>query len=297
MKLPPGGGPPDRASGGQGPVRRQLHDRGRRLPARPGKAEADNDREALNLLARHYLALHDRDKKTVHLENAWKVTQAALAAGKIDRAQKDEAIRRAVELTPKIREALGRAWLEESFTARPERGMEIIAAIGAASTQGLQTHAFDADFRLKSMTLQKLAVEALLRKAPARGKEWARASPCWPRPGSREAEFSYHYDYSTSLGPRMHYDPFGNMYYSNYDPFSPDMMARQRGMPMAIEGRRRRQRAARRRLARLRRRRDQAQVRHRLRQAVPQGQRGRRGLPLHRADVKVDDGSVCACTS
>ena len=150
----------------------------------PEKAEADNDREALNLLARHYLAVHARDKKTVHLEQAWQVTQAALAAGKVDRAQKDEAIRRAVELTPKIREALGRAWLEESFTQRPERGMEIIAAIGSASAQGLQTHAFDVDFRLKSLALQKLAVEALLaqstRSSPRSGRA---ASPCWPKPG------------------------------------------------------------------------------------------------------------------
>ena len=46
-----------------------------------------------------------------------------------------------MELTPKIREALGQAWLEESFTSRPERGMEIIAAIGAASARGMQTRA------------------------------------------------------------------------------------------------------------------------------------------------------------
>ena len=127
----------------------------------------------MNLLARHYLAIYDRDKKTVDLERAWKVTQAALATGKVERAQKDEAIRRAVELTPKIREELGRTWLEESFTQRPERGMEIIAAIGSASSQGLQNHAFDGDFRLKSLELQKLAVEALLQKAPRLGKDWA----------------------------------------------------------------------------------------------------------------------------
>jgi hypothetical protein len=204
------------------------------LPA-PEKAEADNDREALNLLACHYLALHTREKKTVHLEQAWKVTQAALAAGKIERAQKEEAIRRAVELTSKLREALGRTWLEESFTNRPERGMEIIAAIGAESTRGLMTHAFDADFRLKSLTLQKLAVEALLRKAPRLGKDWAKSLALLADAWLREAEFSYHYDYSTSLGPRMHYDPFGNLFYSNYDPFSPEMMARQRGLPLAVK--------------------------------------------------------------
>ena len=133
------------------------------------------------MLARHYLACYARDKKTVHLERAWQVTQAALAAGKVDEAQKDEAIRRAVELTPKIRESLGRAWLEESFTSRPERGMEIIAAIGSASAQGLQNHAFDVDFRLKSLGLQKLAVEALLKKAPKLAQEWASR----PRPAGR----------------------------------------------------------------------------------------------------------------
>ncbi len=211
-----------------------LIEAGEFLPL-PDKAEADNDREALNLLARHYLAVHAREKKQVHLEQAWKVTQAALAAGKVDRAQKDEAIRRAVELTPKIREALGRAWLEESFTSRPERGMEIIAAIGTGSAEGLQTHAFDPDFRLKSLSLQKLAVEALLRKAPKLAKEWSSSLALLAEAWLREAEFSYHYDFSTSLGPRMYYDPYGNSYYSNYDPFSPEMMARQRGMPMAVK--------------------------------------------------------------
>ena len=200
----------------------------------PEKAESDNDREALNLLARHYMALHALEKKAVYLERAWKVTQAVLALGKVDPVQKDEAIRRAVELTPKIHEALGRAWLEESFTQRPERGMEIIAAIGADTTQGLQTRAFDAEFRLKALELQKLAVDALLRKAPERGKQWARTLALLAEAWLREAEFSYHYDYSTSIGPRMQYDAYGNTYYSNYDPFTPEMMARQRGMPAAL---------------------------------------------------------------
>ena len=202
---------------------------------KPEKAEADNDREALNLLARHYLAIYERDKKTIDLERAWKVTQAALATGTVDRAQKDEAIRRAVELTPKIRAELGRAWLEQSFTQRPERGMEIIAAIGSAAARGLQNHMFDGDFRLKSLELQKLAVEALLQKAPGLGHDWAGSLALLAESWLNEAEFSYHYDFSTSLGPRMQFDPYGNVYYSNYDPFTPDMMARQRGMPLALK--------------------------------------------------------------
>ena len=207
---------------------------GQFLPG-PEKAVKDDDREALNLLARHYLALHDRDKKAVQLEQAWKVTQDALAAGKIDREQKDEAIRRAVELTPKIKEELGRSWLEASFTQRPERGMEIIAAIGSATAEGLRTHAFDTDYRTKSIELQKLAVDALLRTAPERGKQWASSlallAECW----LKEAEYSHKFDFSTSLGPSMQYDPFGNIYYSNYDQMSPEMMMQRQGnMPRAL---------------------------------------------------------------
>ncbi|QEH34587.1 hypothetical protein OJF2_31280 [Aquisphaera giovannonii] len=200
----------------------------------PEKAVKDDDREALNLLARHYLALHERDKKAAQLEQAWRVTQEALATGKVDRDQKDEAVRRAVELAPKIQEDLGRAWIEQSFTGRPDRGMEILAAIGAATSQGLQGHAFDTDFRTKSLELQKLAVEALLRVAPERAKAWKRTLGLLAEGWLREAEFSQKFDFSTSLGPRMQYDSFGNMYYSNYDMTPEQMMARQGNMPRAL---------------------------------------------------------------
>ena len=60
----------------------------------PDKAVKDDDREALNLLARHYLALYDRDKKAAHLEQAWKVTQERSPTGKVDR---DRRMRRSAE--------------------------------------------------------------------------------------------------------------------------------------------------------------------------------------------------------
>jgi hypothetical protein len=206
---------------------------GQFLPG-PEKAVKDHDREALNLLARYYLALHDRDKKSTQLEQAWKVTQEALARGKVDREQQDEAVRRAVELAPKVKEELGRTWLEASFTERPDRGMEIIAAIGAATAGGMQTHPFDADYRTKSIELQKMAVDALLRTAPARGKEWAPSLALLAEGWLKEAEFSHKFDFSTSLGPRMQFDPYGNIYYSNWDMSPQLMMQRQGNMPRAL---------------------------------------------------------------
>ncbi|MGE3818315.1 MAG: hypothetical protein AB7I30_02680 [Isosphaeraceae bacterium] len=202
------------------------------LPS-PEKAEAENDREALNLLSRHYLALHAKEKKAEHLERAWTVTQAALADGEVDRADKDEALTRAVELAVKVREELGLSWLEESFTKRPERGMEIIAAIGSAASQGLQTQPMNPEFRKRSLDLQKTAVEALLKASPERASSWAPRLGLLATSWLAEADFSQRFDTSTSLGPRMSRDVYGNIFYLN-DPTSNVNLPRNPNMPRAI---------------------------------------------------------------
>src|SRR5262249_57079097 len=102
----------------------------------------------------------------IHLEQAWMATQATLATGDSPRTEKEEALKRAVELAPKIKEELGQTWLEQSFTSQPERGMDILATIGAMVAQGLQMQPMNADYRLKELQLQKTAVEALLKAAP-----------------------------------------------------------------------------------------------------------------------------------
>jgi hypothetical protein len=200
----------------------------------PAKAEADNDREALNLLSLHYLAIYAKEKKAIHLEQAWKVTQAVLAVGEVDPEQKEEALKRSVELAPKVREELGLTWLEESFTKRPERGMEIIAAIGSASSRGMQLYPQDPDFRQRSLELQKTAVEALLKARPNQSDAgWARSLALLAGAWLAEAEFSQQYDTSTSLGPRMQRDMYGNFYY--YNNFNnQNMMMRQQNFPQAI---------------------------------------------------------------
>ena len=208
----------------------------------PEKAEADNDREALNLLSQYYLAIHAKEKKSVHLEQAWKVTLAVLAVGDVTSEQKDEALKRAVELAPKIREDLGLKWLEESFTKRPERGMEIVAAIGTAASRGLQMMPMNADARQKALELQKTAVEAILRSPmvekpdpskPATEADWSKSLGLLAGAWLGEAEFSQLYDTSTSLGPRMQRDRYGNFFY--YDMMNNgNMMGRNNNFPQAI---------------------------------------------------------------
>jgi hypothetical protein len=179
------------------------------------EAEQQNDREALNLLARHALALHAKEKRSVHLETAWKVTQAALAKGDIGEDEKKEALRRAVELAPKVSKDLGPAWLADSFTSRPERGMEIVATIGAQVAKGFQEKAQDPAYRANGLRLQKTAVDALLQTAPQLAEQWRPTLGLLASGWIVEAAYSYTNSKTDTFGPVMERDEFGNIFWTN----------------------------------------------------------------------------------
>ena len=178
------------------------------------EAEAQNDREALNLMARHALARFAKEQRNEHLETAWQVTQAALAKGDIGEAEKAEALRRAVELAPKVRADLGPAWLAESFTARPERGMEIVATIGGQVAKGFSERPGDVAYRANGLKLQKTAVEAVLAKAPQLAEQWRPTLGLLASGWIVEASHSYANSQSDSLGMVLERDDFGNVFYT-----------------------------------------------------------------------------------
>ncbi|MBK7876937.1 MAG: hypothetical protein IPJ77_14525 [Planctomycetes bacterium] len=187
------------------------------LPS-PEEAEQKNDREGLNLLARHFLAQNGKERKIEWLEKAWKATQAALAAGEISDDDKTEALRRAVDIAPKIQKELGQAWLDESFTSRPERGMEILSAIGSSASMALAQQPMQADARLDWLKLQTTATKALLRAAPERAESWKRTLSLLASNWLKEAQFTYQWDTSTGMRSRVQRDRFGNTFY--WDPDS-----------------------------------------------------------------------------
>jgi len=178
------------------------------------EAEQRDDREALNLLSRHALAMHAKDGRSQWLETAWEATQAALAKGEIEKDQKEEALRRAVDLAPKVRAELGPAWLKQSFTERPERGMEIVATIGGQVALGFAQKARDADYRAAGLRLQKTAVEALLETAPKLADTWRPTLELMAAGWVQEAAYSNQNSKTSSYGSFMERDSFGNVYWS-----------------------------------------------------------------------------------
>ena len=197
------------------------------------QAQEDNDREALNLLSRHALAMYAKEKKVEHLEQAWDATQAALAVGTIDKATKEEALKRAVELAPKLREELGLAWLHDSFRDRSDRGKEILAAIGTATSTNMQSQIMNAEFRLKALQLQKTAVNALLEADPENAAQYKLQLTVLAENWLREADFSNQAGTTSSRGPQLRRDSFGNIYYADENQTYYRSSRSSRGQPIA----------------------------------------------------------------
>jgi hypothetical protein len=182
------------------------------------QAQKTKDLEALNLLSRHFMAIMSApDKRAGNLERAWYAVQAVLAFPDGSAEEKREALVRAVELAPRITEKLGQAWLAESFTKRPDRGMEILATVGTLVSQGLPTRPFQTDDRLNALKLMKTAVEALLKAAPDRAKAWQPTLTLLAAVWLKEAEFSRQHDTTSGAGPHLRQDMYGNIYYMNND--------------------------------------------------------------------------------
>jgi hypothetical protein len=200
------------------------------------EARAAGDLEGLNLLSRHYLALHAREKEAGNLEKAWGAVQAVLASPVGTREEKEEGLLRAVELAPRVKEQLGQGWLDESFTKNPERGMEILSTVGTLVSQGITSRPFGVEERQNALKLMKTAVEALLKAAPDRAKEWRPTLTLLAVGWLKEAEFSQRFDTSAGSGPRLRRDMYGNIFFAgdDDDPMNRMMMMQRPDMPRPV---------------------------------------------------------------
>ena len=179
----------------------------------PQQAIEDQNLEGMSLLAQYFVALHDKEQKKESLEKAWEMTQAELSAKELKPEQKEEALERALNLTPKIREELGHAWLSENFTNNPERGMEVLGTVGAITARS--HNQTDPKVRLKKLELQATAVESLLKSAPDRADDWADTLHLLALNWLGEAEYTRKRDQSNSSEPNLRFDRYGNMYYDD----------------------------------------------------------------------------------
>lgn len=220
----------------------------------PTEAIATSNHQALNLLARHHMALYRKDEKETDREQAWKLTLAVLdlelppivndplvsmAAEDAEELTSDEkkeirkltkekravrdaavqdralALARAVSLAPKLRAEFGRQWLQESFTKYPERGQEILAKIGTETAQLLAQTPHDAQRRARNLELQHAAVEEFFAANTEVDSSWKGILSLLANNWLQEASVSHRYSEDESYDEGMRRDRYGNIYYSD----------------------------------------------------------------------------------
>ena len=177
-------------------------------------ARDSGEAEILNLLARHFMALHAKEKETPILEKAWTASQAVLNAKDVKTSEKEEALERSLQLVPRLSDSLGEKWLDDAFGKEGREGFEVLSTIGAVVAKNRSN--YDNNFRLEKLELQKQATEALLEKTESDpDARWQPVLSLLAQNWLVEADFSSKYDQSTQRGPVAQWDPFGNVYFTS----------------------------------------------------------------------------------
>ena len=176
-------------------------------------AKAANDHEALNLLSQIAMARYSEDEKRDDLEQAWSVTQAILSAKDVDEDERAEALKRAISLSSQVSESLSQEWLTDSFIDRPEVGIAVLSSIGKQTSSAMLRNPMSPQPRLERLKLQDDAVSAFLTVGNVDAEKWSQQLELMAINWLREAELTRDLDDSTSLGPSMRRDSYGNIFY------------------------------------------------------------------------------------
>ncbi len=181
-------------------------------PFLPALTESADNVAVLNLWTRQLEAIYNDKKRSADLEAAWKAAVAAFDAAKTPGKDRDEAISKLVSLADRVREPLGKTWLQEALARQLDISVEILSNAGLQTLKN-RVNANPQD-RQNNLKLQQRVVEAVLKAAPDRASEWQRELELLALNWRAEAEWSLQRDQSTNSGPEMEFDPFGNVYFS-----------------------------------------------------------------------------------
>lgn len=181
-------------------------------PFLPPASEAATDVTVLNLQTRHLEAVYNDKKRSADLEAAWRTAVAAFQAAKTPGPDRNEALAKLVSLADRVREPLGKTWLQEALAEQADVSMEILANAGLQTVK--QRIGVSPNVRLQNLKTQQRVVDAVLKADPQRAGEWRNALDLLAQNWRTEAEWSLQQDRSTSRGPQMEFDPFGNVYFA-----------------------------------------------------------------------------------
>ena len=178
-------------------------------------AREKKDYAALNLIARHRVALLQRDKQAAGKEAlplAWELSTSFLTDTAAPPPARAEALYRALMLIPELGGDTGRVWLEKTFRNPQGEGLELLASLGTLTAQSRENPS--EELRLEQLKLQNAAVKTLLSTTDVDPAAWSGIFTLFARQWNHEAGVTQQKDQSNSRRMIPQYDEWGNMFYT-----------------------------------------------------------------------------------
>lgn len=158
---------------------------------------------------------YNKKREMKWLKTVWTTNQNIFAAEDAEQRDIDRALARLIGIAPLLDKSIGQKWLDESFTKNPERGVQILAALGSISAENLsKANSVDGDERLKMLKLQNRAVEKLLEVSPDKAAQWGNTLSLLAQNWIQEAQISI--DEAPNASTGMESDRYGNYYWNDY---------------------------------------------------------------------------------
>ncbi len=156
-----------------------------------------------------------RQKKIADwLKKAWTINQNIVGLKDAKQPQRNKAMQHLIELAPQVDRNVGQAWLNQSFTESPERGMLILSSLGSKTAEfARNAKTMQPTERLKLLRLQNSAVESLIRVAPKTAKKWQHVLTLLAQNWIEEATIAVKNSKQSSRRPYMQIDMYGNYYW------------------------------------------------------------------------------------
>ena len=107
------------------------------------------------------------------LKTVWDINQNIFLSENSAQTDIDGALAQLIDIAPKMDKDIGQKWLDDSFVESPERGVQILAALGKLSAENLaRSNSNEGEDRLRMLKLQNRAVEQVLAVSPEKAEKW-----------------------------------------------------------------------------------------------------------------------------
>ena len=147
------------------------------------------------------------------LKTVWNINQNIFLSENSDQPDIDGALTKLIDIAPKMDKEIGQKWLDDSFVESPERGVQILAALGKLSSQNLvNSNSNEGEDRLRMLKLQNRAVEQVLEVSPETAEKWVSTLSLLANNWIAEAKISI--EEAPNGDSDMDVDRYGNYYWN-----------------------------------------------------------------------------------